>query len=84
MNFKLLNIIVLTCSDLIEIRENHFTAQSLSELFQDISPEKIFNFFKEINIFERSLLVMFVSYSPFKYGFNIVQVPVLTRIKSNI
>ena len=43
--------ILLTCSDLIEIRESHFTAQSLRVLFQDISPEKMFNFLKEINIF---------------------------------
>ena len=31
--------ILLTCSDLIEIRESHFTAQSLRVLFQKISPE---------------------------------------------
>ena len=43
--------ILLTCSDFIEIRESHFTAKSLRMLFQDISPEKIFNFLKEINIF---------------------------------
>ena len=36
--------ILLTCSDLIEIRESHFAAQSLRLLFQDIPPEKIFNF----------------------------------------
>ena len=42
--------ILLTCSDLIEIRESHITAKSLRVLFQDISPEKIFNFLKE-NIF---------------------------------
>ena len=42
--------ILITCSDLIEIRLSHFTAQSLHELFQEISPEKIFNFLKEINI----------------------------------
>ena len=40
-----------TCSDFIEIRESHFTAKSLRMLFKDISPEKIFNFLKEINIF---------------------------------
>ena len=34
--------ILLTCSDLIEIRESHFTAQSLRVFFQDIPPEKIF------------------------------------------
>ena len=43
--------ILLTCSDFIEIRESHVTAKSLRMLFQDISPEKIFNFLKEINIF---------------------------------
>ncbi len=43
--------ILLTCSDFIEIRESHFTAKSLRMLFKDISPEKIFNFLKEINIF---------------------------------
>ena len=43
--------ILLTCLDFIEIRESHFTAQSLRMLFQDISSEKIFNFLKEINIF---------------------------------
>ena len=43
--------ILLTCTDFIEIRESRFTAKSLRMLFQDISPEKIFNFLKEINIF---------------------------------
>ena len=43
--------ILLTCLDFIEIRESHFTAKSLRMLFKDISPEKIFNFLKEINIF---------------------------------
>ena len=49
--FLTIEHILLTCSDLIEIRESHFTAQSLRVLFQDIPPEKIFNFLKEINIF---------------------------------
>ena len=45
--------ILLICSDFIEIRlrESHFTAKSLRMLFQDILPEKIFNFLKEINMF---------------------------------
>ena len=45
--------ILLTCSDFIEMRKSHFAAQSLRMLFQDISPEKIFNSLKEINIFEK-------------------------------
>ena len=61
--------ILLTCSDLIEIRQSHFTAQSLLELFQEILPEKIFNFLKDQyfwkNVNLRSFLVMFVSYFPF-------------------
>ena len=60
--------ILLTCSDFIEIRESHFTAKSLRMLFQDILPEKIVNFLKEINIFGkklnlRSFLVMFMLYT---------------------
>ena len=44
--------ILLTNSDFIEIRESHFTAQSLRVLSQEISHEKIFlNFLKEITIF---------------------------------
>ena len=43
--------ILLTCLDFIEIRESHFTAKSLRTLCKDVSPEKIFNFLKEINIF---------------------------------
>ena len=60
--------ILLTCSDFIEIRESHFTAKSLCMLFEDISPEKNFNFLKEINILGfvfnlRSFLVMFVLFT---------------------
>ena len=63
------------------MRESHFTALSLCMLFDDISPEKIFNFLKEINIFWkcfnlRSVLVMFV-FSPFKHGFKTVYRPIL-------
>ena len=45
--------ILLTCSNFIEIRKSQFIAQSLRMLFQDILPEKTFNFLKEINIFGR-------------------------------
>ena len=48
--------ILLTCSDFTEMRERQFTAQSQRMLFQDISPEKIFNFLKEINIFGKTLI----------------------------
>ena len=48
--------ILLTCSDIIEIRESHFTAKSMRMLFKDISPEKIFNFLKEIYIFGKKLI----------------------------
>ena len=59
--------ILLTCSGFIEIRESHFTAQSLRILFQDTSMEKIINFLKEINIFGRyKLFTLFVSYPLFK------------------
>ena len=54
--------ILLTCSDFIEIRYSHFTAQSLRMLFNDISPEKIFNFLKEINILGRKKIEIVFSY----------------------
>ena len=46
--------ILLTCSDLTEIRERHFTGQSQHVLFQDISPEKILNFLKDSCIFGKN------------------------------
>ena len=68
--------ILLTCSDFIEIRKSHFTAQSLHMLFQDCSPEKIFNFLKEINILRRmstfrSVLFLFIFYPLFRSVFKI-------------
>ena len=48
--------ILLTCSHFIEIRESHFTAKSLRMLFKDVSPEKILNFLKEINILGNILI----------------------------
>ena len=76
--------ILFTCSDFIEIRESHFTATSLRVLFKDISPEKVFNFLKESNIFGIFLiwdpfLVMFM-FSPFKHGFKTVCRPILRHI----
>ena len=52
----------MICSDLIEIRERHFAAQSLRLLFQDIPPEKIFNFLKEINIIGKFKFEMTIGY----------------------
>ena len=43
--------ILLTCSDFIEMRHSHFTAQSLRVLFQDTSPEKSFFNFQKVNVF---------------------------------
>ena len=45
--------ILLTCSDFIETRENHYTAQSLRVLSEEISVEKIYNYLKAIDIFGR-------------------------------
>ena len=53
--------VLLTCLDFIEIRERHFTAKSLRMLFQDILPEKIFNFFNLI-FFEKKKIENFFSY----------------------
>ena len=55
--------ILLTFSDFIEMRESHFTAQSLRMLFQDISPEKTNFCFVLKNLNLRSFLVMFVLFT---------------------
>ena len=45
--------ILLFSSDLIEIRERHFTAQSLWIVLHNTSSNNIFNFLKEVDIFGR-------------------------------
>jgi len=66
--------ILLTCSDFIGIRQSHFTAQSLDELFQEIAPEKIFNFLKEINICKKNIKLQII------FGYVCVLLPFLSRI----
>ena len=44
--------LLITCSDIIKIRESHFTAQSLRVSFQEISPEKILT--NRNNIFRKT------------------------------
>ena len=51
--------ILLPCSDLIEIRESHFTAHSLHVLLQEISPEKIYNFWKKSVFWDKFKLISF-------------------------
>ena len=55
--------ILLTCSGLIEIRERHFTAQSLRIFFQVISLENCCRFLKEIFLTDYKLSDNFCSYS---------------------
>ena len=43
--------ILLSCSDLIDVRRRHYTAASLKLLFRDVPPDIIFNFLHEINVF---------------------------------
>ena len=43
--------VCIGCDEHIEIRERHFTAQSLRVLLQDLSPEEIFFFFFKKSIF---------------------------------
>ena len=45
-----------TTSNWHTLRFRYYPAKSLRMLFKDISPEKIFNFLKEINIFEIVLI----------------------------
>ena len=45
--------ILFNCSDFIQTRASHFTAQSLHILFEEMSMEKILNYLKAINILGR-------------------------------
>ena len=49
----LLNIILISCADLIEIRSKYFNVNSLKSRFQDVSLKSIFVFLKEISLFWR-------------------------------
>ena len=42
--------ILLSCSDLIDVRHKHYTAASMKQLFRDVPPDIIFNFLHEINL----------------------------------
>jgi ribonuclease HI len=44
---------LLFCSDLIDIRERHFTAHTLRTLFRDVPLDCLFGYLKETNIFAR-------------------------------
>ena len=45
--------LLLHCSDLTEIREKHFHANSLRILFRDVSLGSIYDFLKEISVFNK-------------------------------
>ena len=45
--------ILLHCWDFYDIRRRHYSAENLKILFRDVPPDKIFDFLKEINIFNK-------------------------------
>ena len=45
--------ILMECSDLIEIRNKYYVVESLKALFSNVSPVKIINFLKEINVYNK-------------------------------
>ena len=45
--------ILLHCWDFYDIRRKHYSAENLKVLFRDVPPDKIFDFLKEINIFNK-------------------------------
>ena len=45
--------ILLTCSDLIQVRRKYFSAESMELLFRNVPPDSIFNFLREVNIYHQ-------------------------------
>ena len=45
--------ILLHCWDFYDIRRRHYSAENLKILFRDVPPDKIFDFLKEMNIFNK-------------------------------
>ena len=45
--------ILLHCWDFYDIRRKHYSAENLKVLFRDIPPDKIFDFLREINVFNK-------------------------------
>ena len=45
--------ILLECADFAPIRDSFFKAQSMRQLFESVKPELLFDFLREINIFNK-------------------------------
>ena len=43
--------ILISCTDLIEVRTKYYTAESMKVLFRDVPPDRILAFLKEINMY---------------------------------
>ena len=43
--------ILIECDDLLEVRRKYFEQKSLYSLFRNVSPEIIFDFLREIDVF---------------------------------
>ena len=43
--------ILIECADFMHIRQKYFSVSSVRELFEKVSPSKIFSFLKEIELF---------------------------------
>jgi ribonuclease HI len=48
-----LSHIFIHCVDLAHIRNKYFSVQTMSDLFNTVTPDLIFNFLKEINLFKK-------------------------------
>ena len=45
--------LLITCTEFNHIRNKYYTAKTVKELFSDTSSEKIINFLKETNLFNK-------------------------------
>ena len=45
--------ILIDCADLIDVRKKYYNVDCLEKLFADVAPAHIFNFLKEVNVYNK-------------------------------
>ena len=44
--------LLIDCADLIDVRHRHYTSESMKRLFRDVPPDEIFNFLRDVHIYQ--------------------------------
>ena len=66
--------VLITCTEFNHIRNKYYTAKTVKELFSDTSSDKIINFLKKTNLFNKLYVI--------KYFFVLMVIPIVLLILS--